>query len=84
MKHKNKAFCLNDYQPVVLTSVFMKIVERLNRHICFSIPDAIIPLTCFPSTSTEDATSNNLTAKWELCETAVYKLQHTLQYHSPM
>ncbi len=35
----NKPSCLNDYRPVALTSIVMKVFERLvKNHICSSIP----------------------------------------------
>ncbi len=37
--------CLNDYHPVALTSIVMKVFERLVKiHICSSIPDYLDPL----------------------------------------
>lgn len=57
---KNKPCCLNDYQPVALTKLVMKVFERLiKNNICSSIPDNIDPLQFAyrPNRSTEDAIS---------------------------
>ncbi len=41
----NKPSCLNDYRPVALTSIVMKVFERLVKsHICSSIPVTLDPL----------------------------------------
>ncbi len=41
----NKPSCLNDYRPVALTSIVIKVFERLvKNHICFSIPVTLDPL----------------------------------------
>jgi hypothetical protein len=43
--HKNKVTCLNDYQPVTLTSVTMKCFERLvMAHIHTVITETLDPL----------------------------------------
>ncbi len=42
----NKPSCLNDYHPVAITSIVMKVFERLVKsHICSSIPVTLDPLT---------------------------------------
>ncbi len=59
----NKPSCLNDYRPVALTSIVMKVFERLVRsHICSSIPVTLDPLqfAYHPNISTEDAISHVL------------------------
>ncbi len=59
----NKPSCLNDYRPVALTSIVMKVFERLvNNYICFSIPDTLDPLQFAyrPNRSTDDAISHIL------------------------
>ncbi len=59
----NKPSCLNDYRPVALTSIVMKIFERLIKsHICSSIPITLDPLQFAyrPSRSTDDAISHIL------------------------
>ncbi len=41
----NKPSCLNDYRPVALTSIVMKVFGRLAKnHICSSIPVTLDPL----------------------------------------
>ncbi len=41
----SKPSCLNDYRPVALTSIVMKVFERLlKNHICSSIPATLDPL----------------------------------------
>ncbi len=41
----SKSSCLNDYRPVALTSIVMKVFERLlKNHICSSIPATLDPL----------------------------------------
>ncbi len=41
----SKPSCLNDYHPVTLTSIVMKVFERLlKNHICSSIPATLDPL----------------------------------------
>ncbi len=57
----NKPSCLNDYRPVALTSIVMKVFERLVKNrICSSIPDYLNPLQFAnrPNRSTEDAISH--------------------------
>ena len=52
--------CLNDYQPIALTSVVMKCFERLvMAHINTIIPETLYPLqfTYRPNRSTDDAIS---------------------------
>ncbi len=59
----NKPSCLNDYRPVSLTSIFMKVFERLvKNYICSFIPDTLDPLqfAYSPNRSTEDAISHIL------------------------
>ncbi len=59
----NKPSCLNDYRPVALTSIVMKVFERLvKRHICSSIPVTLDPLQFAyrPNRSTDDAISHIL------------------------
>ncbi len=59
----NKHSCLNDYCPVALTSIVMKVFERLvKNHICSSIPDSLDPLQFanLPNRSTDDAISHVL------------------------
>ncbi len=54
----NKYSCLNYYRPVALTSIVMKVFERLvKNHICFSIPVTLDPLqfTCRPNRSNDNA-----------------------------
>ncbi len=54
----NKPSCLNDYRPVALTSIVMKVFERLvKNHICSSIPVTLDPLqfAYHPNRSTDDA-----------------------------
>ncbi len=67
----SKPSCLNDYRPVALTSIDMKVFERiLKNHICSSIPATLDPLQFAyrPNMSTDDAISqvlhsHTLTAK---------------------
>ncbi len=59
----SKPSCLNDYRPVALTSVVMKVFERiLKNHICSSIPVTLDPLQFAyrPNRSTDDAISQVL------------------------
>ncbi len=59
----NKPSCLNDYRPVALTSIVMKVFERLVKsHICSSIPVTLDPLQFAyrPNRSTDDAISHIL------------------------
>ncbi len=59
----NKPSCLNDYRPVALTSIVMKVFERLVKsHICSSIPVTLDPLQFAyrPNRSTDDAISHVL------------------------
>ncbi len=59
----NKPSCLNDYRPVALTSIVMKVFERLVKsHICSSIPVTLDPLQFAyrPNSSTDDAISHIL------------------------
>ncbi len=58
-----KPSCLNDYRPVALTSIVMKVFERLvKNYICSSIPDTLDPLQFAyrPNRSTDDAISHIL------------------------
>ncbi len=59
----NKPSCLNDYRPVALTSIVMKVFERLVKsHITSSIPVTLDPLQFAyrPNRSTDDAISHIL------------------------
>ncbi len=59
----SKPSCLNDYRPVALTSIVMKVYERLlKNHICSSIPASLDPLqfAYCPNRSTDDAISQVL------------------------
>ncbi len=59
----SKPSCLNDYRPVALTSIVMKVFERLlKNHICSSIPVTLDPLQFAyrPNRSTDDAISQVL------------------------
>ncbi len=62
--HKNnKPSCLNVYCPVALTSIVMKVFERLvKNHICSSVPDTLDPLQFAnrPNRSTDDTISHVL------------------------
>ncbi len=54
--------CLNDYRPVALTSIVIKVFERLKNHICPSIPVTLDPLQFAyrPNRSTDDTISHVL------------------------
>ncbi len=59
----NKPSCLNDYRPVALTSIVMKVFERLVKsHISSSIPVTLDPLqfAYHSNRSTDDAISHIL------------------------
>lgn len=59
----SKPSCLNDYRPVALTPIVMKVFERLiTNNICTSISDTLDPLQFAyrPNRSTEDAISHVL------------------------
>ncbi len=59
----SKPSCLNDYRPVALTSVVIKVFERLvKNHICSSIPATLDPLQFAyrPNKSTDNAISQVL------------------------
>ncbi len=59
----NKPSCLNDYRPVALTYIVMKVFERLvKRNISSSIPVTLDPLQFAyrPNRSTDDAISHIL------------------------
>ncbi len=59
----NKTPCLNDYRTVALTSIVMKVFERLvKNHICSSIPVTLDPFhfAYHPNRSTDDAISHIL------------------------
>ncbi len=57
----NKPSCLNDYCPVALTSIVMKVFERpVKNHICSSIPVTLDPLQFHPNRPTDDAISHVL------------------------
>ncbi len=62
--HKNnKPSCLNVYCPVALTSIVMKVFERLvKNHICSSVPDTLDPLQFAnrPNRSTDGTISHVL------------------------
>ncbi len=62
MPKNNKPSCLNDYRPVALTSIVMKVFERLKSHISSSIPVTLDPLQFAyrPNRSTDDAISHIL------------------------
>ncbi len=63
MPKNNKPSCLNDYRPVALTSIVMKVFERLvKNHICSSIAVTLDPLqfAYSPNRSTELAISHVL------------------------
>ncbi len=63
MPKNNKPSCLNDYRPVALRSIVMKVFERLVKsHISFSIPVTLDPLQFAyrPNRSTDDAISHIL------------------------
>ena len=58
MPKNTEVTCLNDYQPVALTSVAMKCFERLViAHINTIIPETLDPLqfAYLPNRSTDDA-----------------------------
>ncbi len=58
----NKPSCLNDYRPVALTSIVMKVFERLVKSHISSIPVTLDPLQFAyrPNRSTDDAISHIL------------------------
>ena len=59
----NKPSCLNDYRPVALTSIVMKVFEGLVKNvICSPIPYTLDPLqfAYHPNRSTDDAISHIL------------------------
>lgn len=59
----NKSSCLNDYWPVALTSIVIRVFESLiKNNICSSIPDTLDPLQFVyqPKRPTEDAIANVL------------------------
>ncbi len=59
----NKPSCLNDYRPVALTSIVMKVFERLVKsHISSSISVTLdpLPFAYHPNRSTDDAISHIL------------------------
>ncbi len=61
MPKNSKPSCLNDYRPVALTSMVMKVFERLVKsHINSSIPVTLDPLqfAYCPNRSTDDAISH--------------------------
>ncbi len=60
----NKPSCLNDYRPVALTSIIMKVFERLVKsHISSSIPVIVpIDLLMMPSLTYSTPPSHTLTA----------------------
>ncbi len=58
----SKPSCLNDYRPVALTSIVMKVFERLlKNHICSSTPVTLDPLQFAyrPNRSTDNAISHS-------------------------
>ncbi len=88
----SKPSCLNDYRPVALTSIVMKVFERLlKNHICSSIPATLDPLQFAyrPNRSTDCHLSGpalvphtHWQQKWQLCK-AVFPLtiaQLSIQY----
>ncbi len=63
MPKNNKPSCLNDYRPVALTSIVMKVLERVvKKNICSFIPATLDPLQFDfrPNRSTDDAISHVL------------------------
>ncbi len=59
----SKPSCLNDYRPVALTSIVMKVFERLlKNHICSSIPVTLdtLQFAYRPNRPTDDAISQVL------------------------
>ncbi len=61
--NNSKPSCLNDYRPVALASIVMKVFERLlKNHICSSIPATLDPLQFAyrPNRSADDAISQVL------------------------
>ncbi len=63
MPKNNKPSCLNDYRPVALTSIVMKVFERLVKsHISSSIPVTLdlLQFAYRPNRSTDDAISHIL------------------------
>ncbi len=63
MPKNSKPSCLNDYSPVALTSIVMKVFERLlKNHICSSIPVTLdsLQFAYCPNRSTDDAISHIL------------------------
>ncbi len=63
MPKNNKPSCLNDYRPVALTSIVMKVFERLVKsHISSSVPVTLDPLQFAyrPNRYTDDAISHIL------------------------
>ncbi len=94
MPKNNKPSCLNDYRPVALTSIVMKVFERLvKNHICSSIPVTLDPLqfAYSPNRSTELAISHvlhsfltHIEQQWELYTAAIHWLLLGFQYYSPI
>ncbi len=75
----NKPSCLNDYRPVALTSIVMKVFERLVKsHISSSIPVTLDPLqfAYHPNRSIDDAISHILHSSlaMKLCKAAIHRL----------
>ncbi len=59
----NKPSCLNDYRPVALTSIVMKVFERLVKNLIYSSIPVTLDLLQFayrPNRSTDDAISHIL------------------------
>ncbi len=77
----NKPSCLNYYRPVALTSIVMRVFERLvKKHICSSIP---VTLDHRPNRSTDDAISHVLHSSFthidskngKLCGAAIHQIK---------
>ncbi len=84
----NKPSCLNDYRPVVLTSIVMKVFERLVKsHISSSIPVTLDPLqfAYHPNRSTDDAISHILHSSLTHIDSSNgnYARLLSFQHHSP-
>ncbi len=61
MPKNNKPTCLNDYHPDVLTSIVMKVFERLvKNHISIPVTLEPLQLAYHPNRSTDDAISHTL------------------------
>ncbi len=74
----NKPSCLNDYRPVALTSIVMKVFERLVKsHISSSIPVTLDPLQFAyrSNRSTDDAISHILHSSLTTLTAAMVTMQ---------